>query len=143
MGVRNQCARVSLSLSRHPYLTLHVHPPTQSDQLAGAFLLAVAVIVFVYYTLWVIILVRSQPRGSESSAVGGWCVLVWLGACPGRAEWRHIFFQISVSTSPPLRPTYCDAWHSPSCFPLKHLRDCTTFSCWLVLTMLLCELRLS
>ncbi|GAB5031993.1 dolichol phosphate-mannose biosynthesis regulatory protein [Nannochloropsis oceanica] len=32
-----------------------------SDQLAGAFLLAVAVIVFVYYTLWVIVLPFIDP----------------------------------------------------------------------------------
>lgn len=63
MGVSHQWA--CLFLSRHPYLTLacSLNTTTQSDQLAGAFLLAVAVIVFVYYTLWVIVLVRSQSRG--------------------------------------------------------------------------------
>lgn len=45
-----------------PSLT-HLHSLTQSDQLAGAFLLAVAVIVFVYYTLWVIVLVSSHSYG--------------------------------------------------------------------------------
>lgn len=35
--------------------------PSQEDQLVGAFLLFVAVVVFVYYTLWVLVVVGDYP----------------------------------------------------------------------------------
>lgn len=40
---------------------------TQADQLVGAVLLAVAVAVFSYYTVWVMVLVRCLPAHVHAS----------------------------------------------------------------------------
>jgi hypothetical protein len=64
MGVRargwlDRCDAFGTGHKPHP--TCHTRAHTQADQLVGAALLAVAVAVLGYYTIWVMVLVRVRP----------------------------------------------------------------------------------
>lgn len=71
MGVRARACRVKTCIKNtrplepiqpigQPIdLRINFHPIPQADQLVGAVLLAVAVAVFSYYTVWVMVLVRA------------------------------------------------------------------------------------
>ena len=49
-----------------------------SDAAVGSLLVLLSVVIFVYYTLWVIVIVRAQPRRSSGAALRASLCLVHL-----------------------------------------------------------------